>query len=100
MVVDWLLDPPDRPPRIRRALAWLLYPLVYLAYSLIRGPRVGWYPYPFLDPQRSGGYGVVAGTSLAIVVVTGLFVCLIVWVGNVRRRQREGQSMEQPPVTG
>lgn len=36
------------------ALTWLLPPLLYLLYSLLRGVVTGWYPYPFLDPRISG----------------------------------------------
>ena len=55
----------DRPVRrigFRTALPWLGVPLVYVAYSLLRGPLVDWYPYPFLDPA-DGGYGRVAVVS-------------------------------------
>ncbi|WP_425051279.1 Pr6Pr family membrane protein [Psychromarinibacter sp. S121] len=33
-------------------LRWLLWPLAYLAYALVRGALDGVYPYPFLDPGR------------------------------------------------
>ena len=35
-------------------LVWAIYPLTYLAYSLIRGLLTGKYPYPFLDPGLVG----------------------------------------------
>lgn len=81
IVASWLLDPPTVRLRSRDALGWLTYPLVWLAYTLIRGPMVGWYPYPFLDPAN-GGYGAVAATSVAILVA-GALVCLFyAWLGN------------------
>ena len=33
---------------------WLGFPVVYLIYTLIRGPIVDWYPYPFLDVRKLG----------------------------------------------
>lgn len=30
---------------------WLIWPLIYLLYSMARGSLIGWYPYPFLDPN-------------------------------------------------
>ena len=55
-------------PGVRRlawaALGWVLaFPLAWTAYTLIRGPLAinpvtgspPWYPYPFLNPQVSGG---------------------------------------------
>ena len=52
IVIDWLVDRSVRPLALRQGLVFLVYPVAYLAYSLIRGPIVDWYPYPFLDPQE------------------------------------------------
>ena len=54
LVADWLLDPPRHRLSPRIAASWLLYPLAYLVYTLIRGRSVGWYPYPFLDVSHHG----------------------------------------------
>ncbi len=81
IVLDWLLDPPSVHLSRRDALGSLLFPLVWLAYTMVRGPIAGWYPYPFLDPAH-GGYGQVAITSL-VILVAGAAVCLFVaWLGN------------------
>lgn len=74
--VDWAVDPPAPAVPLRRALLWLLYPLAYVTYSLVRGPLVDWYPYPFLDPA-DGGYGAVAVTSVGIAVLGVLLVLLL-----------------------
>lgn len=50
---------------------WLLFPLAYLVYSLVRGSVVKWYPYPFLNASKLG-YGQV---SINILIM--LFVFLI-----------------------
>jgi hypothetical protein len=77
MVVDWLLAPPSREIQFRKAYIWMVYPLVYLAYTLIRGPQVDWWPYPFLNPHHeSQGYGAVALYSIGIAVAFFLFVWL------------------------
>ena len=81
MVADWLIDPPHGRIELRRALVWLAYPLLYAVYSLIRGPIVKWYPYPFLNPDHVGGYGVVALYCLGIAAGTLLFTWLVVIVG-------------------
>jgi hypothetical protein len=86
-VLDWLIIPPRGPLRLGRAGYWLVFPLVYLVYSLIRGPIVGWYPYPFLDP-RSKGYAHVAVMSLVVTVAFLVFTALIVIVGNRLRARR------------
>ena len=67
VVVDWLLDPPTRRLTYRGSLRWLVFPLVWVTLTLIRGAADGWYPYPFLDPAN-GGYGSVAVYFVAILV--------------------------------
>ena len=76
VTLDWILDPPAQKISYQKALAWLIFPLAYLAYSLIRGPIVGWYPYPFLDPSN-GGYGQVALTSV-VILLGGLVLAYVV----------------------
>ncbi len=78
MYCDWLIDPPSRPMELRQAAVWLLYPLAYVVYSLIRGPIVDWYPYYFLDPGANGGYGVVASYCVGITASLILFACGVV----------------------
>lgn len=82
MVFDWLIDPPDSSITIRDGLYWLIYPLLYAIYTLVRGPFVNWYPYPFLDPNKVGGYGVVALYCVGITVGALLFVSLVVYIGQ------------------
>jgi hypothetical protein len=54
IVADWLLDPPRDRLTLRQGLLWLSFPVVWLAYTLIRGSLTGLYPYPFLDPATAG----------------------------------------------
>jgi len=89
LIVDWLIDPPLVRLTARRALAWLIYPLAWTAYTLVRGAIVGWYPYPFLDPAN-GGYGRVA-LYVCVILVGGTLLCLLVaGVGNALRRRLSG----------
>lgn len=72
LLIDWILDPPKARIPLKKALLWLIYPIVYVVYSLVRGHFVGWYPYPFLDPSEDG-YIAVAITAVCIAVfVSGL----------------------------
>jgi hypothetical protein len=71
LVLDWLLSP-GRP-----ALRWtglrivVIFPLVWLAFTLVRGALTGWYPYPFLEPDT--GWLSVSMYILAIAaVIVGL----------------------------
>ena len=80
IAIDWLTDSPSRKITFKRALVWLVFPLGYLAYSLIRGPIVNWYPYPFLNPAN-GGYGQVLVTAVVISVVGVALAWLVSRIG-------------------
>jgi hypothetical protein len=82
VMFDWLIVPPREPIPLPRALIWLAYPLLYAVYSLIRGPIVGWYPYPFFNPAQPGGYGVVALYCLGIALVSLAFAWLVAFTGK------------------
>jgi hypothetical protein len=72
MLLDWWFAA-RAPVHPRLALRWLAIPVVYLAYTLIRGPLAGdWYPYPFVDPTRDGGYLRVALFAAAVSVALAL----------------------------
>jgi hypothetical protein len=68
MIFDFVVVPLAHRITFRQALVWTIYPIAYLAYSLIRGPIADWYPYPFLDPREDGGYDRVAMYCVAILV--------------------------------
>lgn len=82
LVLDWLLLPPTARIGHGTATRWLVFPLVYLAVSLVRGPMVQWWPYGFLDPRKPGGYMHVTTWSLIVLVVFLIFMSLIVLTGN------------------
>lgn len=72
VVLDWLIAPPQRRLTARDMLIALVFPALYLAYSLVRGSAIGWYPYPFLNPATAGGPGAVAAYAAGIAVTFGL----------------------------
>lgn len=71
VVLDWLLVTPRR--RLTRVdYLWCLpLPLVYLGYTMARGAAIGWYPYPFLRSETTGGY---AGVAIYVAAIVALFL--------------------------
>ncbi|MFO7299387.1 MAG: Pr6Pr family membrane protein [Actinomycetes bacterium] len=87
LMIGWVVDPPRERITFRRSLRWLVFPIVWVVFTMIRGAIDGRYPYPFLDPEN-GGYGTVA---VYMVAITVLFV-LVCWAvsasGNALRTRR------------
>lgn len=84
VVLDWLFQPPQSALAVKQIAYWLIFPALYLAYSIIRGAIVGFYAYPFFDPDKVGGSGGVLLYCVGILVVF-LFVCwLLLTLGKMR----------------
>lgn len=86
VIADWLYQPPRTKLAPKQILLWLIFPVIFLAYTLIRGPVVNWYPYPFLDPDKVGGYGGVALYCVGILVAFFVLGWLLVKLGGKLRR--------------
>ncbi len=85
VTLDWLLD----PPRVgldpaRTVVEWMVFPVLYIIYTLARGAIVDWYPYLFVNPHRSGGYLLVVGDCLAVGIGIAALIVTTTWVGNRR----------------
>jgi hypothetical protein len=93
ILLDWLVVPPLARIGIRRAMWWLVIPVVYVTYSEIRGPYAHWYPYPFLDPRPKGVVHVII-YSIAIGVTFALVSALVAYAGDrlSSRRSRVAPS--------
>ncbi len=89
VVLDWLLQAPQTRLGARQLLLVLVFPMVYLAYVLVRGSSTGWYPYPFLNPANVGGYGGVAVYAVGIALTFLLAGWALFALGN-RLGERRG----------
>lgn len=67
VMMDWLIATPRYKIPYKFALLWLIFPILYALYSLVRGFFTEWYPYPFLDPLLTG-YANIIAVSVGIVL--------------------------------
>ncbi len=68
----WLFLAPKPGVRAADLGLWVVWPLLYCAYILVRGSFSGFYPYPFLNVPEIGWQSLginIVGLSLAFVVV-------------------------------
>ena len=85
VVLDWLLWPPRSRISIRTTLLWMIFPAVYVIYSLVRGAATGFYAYPFFNPGVNGGYGGVAAYCIVMLVAFVGLAFLVRIAGFPRR---------------
>lgn len=77
--IYWWRCVPKGTLRFKHIGAWVLYPMVYFAYALLRGDLLGQYQYPFIDVGTLGypqvfvnAGGILAGFVLIALAVVGL----------------------------
>ena len=77
--IYWWRYVPKGTLRLKHLGVWVLYPLVYFAYVLLRGHLLGQYQYPFIDVDTLGypqvfvnAGGILAGFVLIALAVVGL----------------------------
>lgn len=81
LLLDWVLVAMAQRLRPSPALIgqWLIFPLLYGVYTLVRGPIADWYPYPFIDPTAQGYVSMGVG----LVVLTLVFAVLAVAMASL-----------------
>ncbi|MGY0500458.1 Pr6Pr family membrane protein [Nocardia sp. FBN12] len=95
LLLDWLFVPMAKRLRATPELVglWLIFPVAYGVYSLIRGPIVDWYPYPFIDPRSQGYVSLTIGLVVLLVVFVVLAVAMAS-LGDLPARWRERKSAD------
>ncbi|WP_181763017.1 Pr6Pr family membrane protein [Rhodococcus spelaei] len=99
LFLDWVLNPPRMRISDAQSLTWLWFPFVYGVYTLIRGPIVDWYPYPFINPTDQGYLQMSIG--LVVLLIGFVLISLAVNVaGRLGRRWRYGEDTPSASVGG
>ncbi len=83
----WWLCVPKGTLRLKHLPLWLIYPLVYFAYALLRGHLLGAYAYPFIDVALLGYPQVfvnAGGILLGFVLIALLVIGVDRWQGRRR----------------
>jgi hypothetical protein len=86
-VIMWLLFIRNGALKWRDIYVWLIYPLVYIVYILIRGALSGFYPYPFINVTELG-YNTVLINSVGLLLVFLFFSLLFVAIEKLRSKNK------------
>lgn len=78
----WWLAFAPKGLQLRDLPSWLIWPVAYSAYALVRGSLTGFWPYPFLDADALGWSRV----AINVIAMFGLFTALGYAILIVARR--------------
>ena len=70
----------------------LIWPLAWLAYTLLQGPVSHWYPYPFVDVSVHGLGVVLLNCAVVAVLFLGL-AALLLWADRRLARKPDDRAM-------
>lgn len=85
-VLYWLIFVPKGTLKWTLIFPWLLYPLAYFIYTLLRGFIAGVYPYPFIDVNTLG-YGAVLLNAVMVLAVSCLIVFFFLALDHLMRKR-------------
>jgi hypothetical protein len=94
-VVGWFLFGPR--PRISDSTLYasLVWPVLYVVYTLLHGAATSWYPYPFIDALVIGYVPAIRNGAGVIVLLLGvavLYLSLDRWFAPDRSRLSVGRG--------
>jgi hypothetical protein len=83
-VVGWLILGPRG--LVSKRVAWLslIFPVCWLAFTLIRGAIAHWYPYPFIDVTQLGYGGAAVNCVWVALLMLGLAAGATMLDGRLR----------------
>ena len=90
MIVDWCVCAP-RGVRRHSPISWMIPPVIYGGYTLIRGALIDWYPYPFFDP-RGRGYLATAQELAVILILMAATATAVALLGALAARARRSSD--------
>jgi len=90
-IVFWLFLVDKTIIKWINTLLWLVYPLVYTIYILIRGALTGYYPYNFLEVNTLG-YGKVMANCGFLLVGFTILNALYILISRIVAKQTKAQA--------
>lgn len=82
-IIYWIVFKAKSKLRFASAFPWLLYPLVYVIYILIRGSFSGFFPYPFVDVGKLG-YPKVFMNCFYLFLAFLMVSLLVIFIGRAK----------------
>lgn len=67
-IIFWCLYETTTPIKYTQAINWVSYPLIYLAYILVRGHFSYFYPYPFVNVANLGMTKVLINAGILLLL--------------------------------
>ncbi len=82
-LIFWIRFVPKENMKRQYVFIWLIYPVVYIIYTIIHGSMTGFYPYPFINISKLG-YSKAMFNTLIILLSFFVLSLLFIEVKKIR----------------
>ena len=82
----WWLAFAPKDVRMGDIPQWLIWPVAYCAYALIRGAATGFWPYPFVNVAAIGWPRVALNCGILLVIFAALGMAIVVLARRLQAR--------------
>lgn len=80
----WVFFVPKKTLKWIDVLPWMIFPMLYIVWTMIHGAFSGFYPYPFVDVGVLG-YPKVILNGIGLVAFFVLASCILIGIGRTRK---------------
>ncbi|MBS1621470.1 MAG: Pr6Pr family membrane protein [Bacteroidetes bacterium] len=85
VILFWFLNSKGKSLKYNQLWKWLIYPLVYLGFVLIRGHFSNFYPYPFLNLTTLNPKSI----AINCLLMTFLFILIsLIYIWTTKQRNK------------
>lgn len=81
-IVFWILFEDKKEVRWKQISGWIIYPLVYFIYIIIRGSFSHFYPYPFINVDELG-MGHVLMNAVFLLILFVILGAVFIGIGKL-----------------
>ncbi|WP_293308398.1 Pr6Pr family membrane protein [Pedobacter sp. UBA5917] len=80
-LVFWIFFVDKTGLKYKSAVIWLIYPLIYVIFTVIRGYFINRYPYPFINVVKLG-YPTAITNAVIIIFIFWLLSLFFIFIGK------------------
>ncbi len=81
----WVKFVPKRSLEYKWLPVWMIYPLLYVIYTLLHGIYSGFYPYPFIDAGQLG-FAPAMTNGVFVLIAFALLSVLLIAIGKFKTK--------------
>jgi hypothetical protein len=89
-LIYWIKYVPKENMKKQFAFVWLIYPVIYIVYTIIHGWITGFYPYPFINISK---LGLSKAMFNGLIILLSFFVLSLLFIEIKRIKHKDAENL-------